>query len=269
VLIPSFIAAYTGKNAYTEPLIDYTHSAVSDNPFRFFFPLPNWKLSYTGLGKLPFFSTIFSNFVVNHAYTGTMSMNGFSSNLLYSDLMQLGFPSFIDSVSHNYVPFFQVPNVTISQAFNPLIGFDATLKNNLTGRFEVRRAKMESLSLIDYQISENASTEYVIGFGYRKKGLRLPFKILGVQKLKNELIFKCDVGLRDNKTTNTFLSNNISVISSGQKVIRISPTVDYSVTQKLTLHFFFDRQQTIPYVSNSYPMTTTRGGVTLRFIFAN
>jgi cell surface protein SprA len=161
-----------------------------------------------------------------------------------------------------------VPNVTISQAFNPLIGFDAAFKNNLTAKFEIRKSKMESLSLIDYQISENASTEYVIGFGYRKKGIKLPFKMFGAKKLKNELIVKMDIGLRDDIYTNTFLSNNISITSRGQKVLRISPSVDYSVTQKLTLHFFFDRQQTIPYVSNSYPMTTTRGGVTLRFIFA-
>ena len=268
VLIPSFIAAYSGQSAGTVPLIDYNHSNISDNPFKFFIPLPNWKLAYLGLGKLPFFSTIFSNFVVNHAYTATMSMNGFSSNLLFNDLYGLGFPSFIDSTSHNYVPFFQVPNVTISQALSPLIGFDAAFKNNLTAKFEIRKSKMESLSLIDYQISENASTEYVIGAGYRKKGLRLPFKVLGVQKLKNELIFKMDIGLRDDIYTNTFLSNNISITSRGQKVIRISPSIDYSVTQKLTLHFFYDRQQTIPYVSNSYPMTTTRAGLTLRFIFA-
>ena len=127
---------------------------------------------------------------------------------------------------------------------------------------------MEALSLIDYQISENRSREYVIGFGFRKKGIRLPFKVLGIQKLKNELIGKVDIGLRDDQSSNTFLSNNISVISRGQQVIRISPTLDYSVTQKLTLHFFFDRTQTIPYVSSSYPTTTTRAGLTLRFIFA-
>ena len=230
--------------------------------------MPNWKITYNGLSKLPLFSSIFNNFVINHAYTGTMSMNGFSSNLLFNDLYGLGFPSFIDSNSHNYIPFFQVPNVTISQAFNPLIGFDAAFKNNLTIKFDVRKSKMESLSLIDYQISENASTEYVVGFGYRKKGLKLPFKVLGVNKLKNELICKLDLGLRDDKNSNTFLANNISVVSRGQKVIRISPTIDYSVRQSLTLHFFFDRQQTIPYVSNSYPTTTTRAGVTLRFLFA-
>ncbi len=268
VLIPSFIAAYSGKSAESQPLIDYNHSGIRDNPFKYFVPLPNWRVTYNGLSKLPFFSKVFSNFVVNHAYTGTMSMNGFSSNLLFNDLYGLGFPSFIDSNSYNYVPFYQVPNVTISQAFNPLIGFDASFKNNLTARFEIRKSKMESLSLIDYQVSENASTEYVVGLGFRKKGIKLPFKVFGVQKLKNELIAKLDIGLRDDKSSNTFLANNISVVSRGQKVIRISPTIDYSVNQKLTLHFFFDRQQTIPYVSNSYPTTTTRAGVTLRFIFA-
>jgi cell surface protein SprA len=267
VLIPSFIAAYTGKGAGNEPLIDYTHTQVDDNPFKYFIPTPNWKITYNGLGKLPFFSKIFSNFVVNEGYTGTMSMNGFSSNLLYNDLYGLGFPSFIDSNSHNLVPFFQVPNVTISQAFNPLIGFDASFKSGVSAKFEIRTSKTESLSLIDYQIAENASTEYVIGGGFRKKGVRLPFKILGVQKLRNELIAKLDIGLRDDKTSNTFLADNINVVSRGQKVIRISPSVDYAVTQKLTLHFFFDRQQTIPYVSNSYPTTNTRAGITFRFIF--
>jgi len=267
VLIPSFIAAYTGKPAATEPLIDYS-TGVQDNPFKYYNPLPNWKLTYNGLSKIPFFSSFLTNLVINDAYTGTMSMNGFSSNLLFNDLYGLGFPSFIDSVSHNYVPFFQVPNVTISQAFNPLIGIDATFKNHITATFQYRLSKMESLSLIDYQIAETQSREFVIGMGYRKKGIRLPFKILGVQKLKNELICKLDVGLSNNENTNSYFADNISVVSSGQRVMRISPTVDYSVTQKLTLHFFFDRQQTIPYVSSSYPTTTTRAGLTLRFIFA-
>jgi cell surface protein SprA len=268
VLIPSFIAAYSGKDPHSAALIDYSHSTIRSNPFRYFNPLPNWKVTYDGLGKLPQLSPYISTLRLNHGYTATMSMNGFSSSLLFNDLYGLGFPSFIDPVSQNYIPFFQVPNVTISQAFNPLIGFDVALKNNLTGRLEVRKSKMESLSLIDYQVSENASTEYVIGAGFRKKGLRLPFKMFGVSKLKNELIGKLDIGIRDEKTSNTFLANNISVTSRGQKVIRISPTIDYSVTQKLMLHFFFDRTQTIPYVSNSYPTTTTRAGVTFRFIFA-
>jgi cell surface protein SprA len=230
--------------------------------------MPNWKLTYTGLSKTPLLKPYLKSINITTGYTGTMSMSGFNSNLLFTDLYGLGFPSFIDPVSHNYVPFFQVPNVTITQALNPLVGLDMTFVNNLTGKFEIRRSKMDALSMVDYQITETASNEYVFGIGFRKKGVKLPFPVAGIRKLKNELICKMDVSLRDDKSTNTFLSNNIGIVSRGQEVIRVSPTVDYSVTQKLTLHFFFDRQQTIPYVSNSYPTTTTRGGVTLRFIFA-
>jgi cell surface protein SprA len=268
VLIPSFLASYSGKSSESAPLLDYTHTNISDNPFKYFLPMPNWRVTYNGLSKLPFFQSFLNNFVLNHGYTGTTSMNSFNSSLLFQDLYGLGFPSFIDSNSRNYIPYFQVPNVTITQALNPLIGIDASFKNNFSAKFELRKSKTQRLSLIDYQIGENISTEYVIGIGFRKKGIRLPFQVFGIKKLKNELILKADIGLRDEKSSNTFLANNISVVSRGQKVLRISPTIDYSVNQRLTLRLFYDRQQTIPYVSNSYPTTTTRAGITLRFIFA-
>jgi cell surface protein SprA len=194
-------------------------------------------------------------------------MNGFNSSLLYTDLYGLGFPSFIDSNSHNFVPFFQVPNVTISQSFNPLFGIEVALKNNITAKFDIKKSKSESLSLIDYQISENKSTEYSIGFGFRKKGIKLPVKVFGIQRLKNELIGKMEIGVRDDKNSNTFLSNNISVTSRGQKTIRISPSLDYTVNKYVTLRLFFDRQQSIPYVSTSYPTSTTKAGLTMRFTF--
>ena len=268
VLVPSFIAAYSGKPAESQSLVDYTHKKVSDNPFRYFIPSPNWRIAYTGLTRLPYMNKIFTNFVVNHSYTGTLAMNSFNSSLIFQDLYGLGFPSFIDSNSQNYVPYFQVPNLTLTQAYSPLIGIDAGFKNNLTAKFEIRKSKTISLSMIDYQLSENESTEYVIGIGFRKKGIKLPMPVMGVQKLKNELIFKMDIGLRDDKNSNIFLANNLNVTSRGQKVLRISPTIDYSVSQKLTLRFFYDRQQTIPYVSTSFPATNTKAGVTFRFIFA-
>ncbi|MBA3828372.1 MAG: cell surface protein SprA [Taibaiella sp.] len=268
LLVPAFIAAYTGKSAGSIALINYKDNNITSNPFQFFFPLPNWHITYNGLSRLPAFSSIFSNFVINHAYTGSMSMNGFSTSLLYRDLYGLGFPSFIDSNSHNYTPFYQVPNVTISQQFNPLIGFDATLRNNISARMEIRRSKTESLSLIDYQVAETQSTEYVIGAGYRVRNVRLPYPIFGITRLKNELNIKLDIGLRDDISSNNYLAQNLSVVSRGQKVLRISPSIDYIVNPRLTLHMFYDRQQTIPYVSNSYPITTTQAGITLRFIFA-
>ena len=137
----------------------------------------------------------------------------------------------------------------------------------MSAKFEIRRSKTESLSLIDYQVAETRSNEYIIGAGYRIKGLKLPFKMFGATKLKNELNVKLDISYRDDQSSNNYLAQNIGIISRGQKVIRVSPSVDYIVNTRLTLHLFYDRQQSIPYVSSSYPITTTQAGITLRFIF--
>lgn len=268
VLIPSFIAAYSGRSASSIPLLDYNNTSISSNPFKYYVPLPNWRVNYNGLNRLPGFKDIFNTFTVTDAYTGTLSMGSFVSALYYQDAYGLGYPSFLDSNSGNFVPYYQVPNISISESFAPLIGVDASLKNNLTARFEYRKSRQAALSLIDYQISETRSQEYVIGIGYRKRGLKLPFPILGVKRLDNDLNVKVDIGLRDDITTNTYLAQDLTIITRGQKVITISPSIDYIVSDRLTLRFFYDRRQSIPYTTQSYPITTTRAGVTIRFIFA-
>jgi cell surface protein SprA len=268
VLVPSFVAAYSGKSANDIGLVDNTNNSIRSNPFKNYTPLPNWRVTYNGLSKLPAFNKYMNNFVVNHAYTGSLSMNSFVSALYYRDIFDLGFPSFIDSNSGNYVPFYQVPNITISEQFNPLFGFDASFRNNLTARFEFRKSRTVSLSMVDYQVSETKSTEYVIGGGYRIRGLILPFEVFGVRKLKNDLNIKVDVGLRDDKSSNSYLAQNLDFVTRGQKVITISPSIDYIASDKLTVRLFYDRRQSIPYVTSSYPITTTRAGVMLRFIFA-
>ncbi len=269
VLIPAFIAAYSGQNASSSALLDYGNKeSLNSNPFRFILPKPNWRINYNGLSKLPFFKKVFNNIVVTSNYTGTLSMNGFNSALTYRDLLGVGFPSFIDSNSGNYVPYFQVPNITISDQLSPLFGVDMALKNNLTTKFEIRRSRVASLSLIDYQVSETRSQEYVFGLGYRVRGLKLPFAIGGTRVLKNDLNVKIDVGLRDDITTNTYIANDQTVVTRGQRVLTVAPTVDYLISQSLTLRFFYNRSQTVPYVSNSFPISTSSGGLTLRFMFA-
>ncbi len=268
VLVPAFVAAYSGKSPKSVGLVESNNQGIRSNPFKNYLPMPNWRIAYNGLTKIPFFNDFLNNLVINHAYTGTLSMNSFVSTLFYQDIYSFGFPSFIDSNSGNYVPFYQVPNVTISEQLNPLIGFDASFKNNLSARFEYRKTRTASLSMVDYQVSETKSTEYVIGLGYRIKGLTLPFELFGVRRLKNDINIKMDVGLRDDISSNNYLAQVISVTTRGQKVITISPSIDYIVSDKLTLRFFYDRRQSIPYVTSSFPITTTRGGVTLRFIFA-
>jgi len=268
VLIPAFLAAYTGRDVKTIPLMENNNEDLRSNPFKSYFPLPNWKLAYTGLAKLPALSDVVSNFTLNHSYTGRLTMNSFVSSFYYADRLSAGFPSFIDSNSQNYVPFFQVPNITITENFGPILGFDLALKNGTSITVKFNKTRMLSLSLVDYQVSETKSTELVLGGGARIKGFTLPFTILGTNRLKNDINFNMAVGYRDDITSNSYLAQETNIPTRGQKVITISPTIDYIINDNLQLRFFYDRRQSIPVMSNSYPITTTRGGVTLRFLFA-
>ena len=86
VLIPAFLAAYTGKDARTFPLLNYDYEGVRTNPFRNIFPLPNWRVNYNGLSRVKAFRNILQNFTLSHSYTGTLSTNSFNSQLMYRDV---------------------------------------------------------------------------------------------------------------------------------------------------------------------------------------
>jgi cell surface protein SprA len=268
VLIPAFLAAYSGRDVNSIPLLSGGNNNIRSNPFKGYFPMPNWRLTYNGLSKLPAFRDKITTFTLNHSYIGTLSMNSFISSFYYQDLLGVGFPSFIDSNSHNYVPFFSVPNITITENLSPLLGVDIAFKSGLSLSVQFNKSRMLSLSLVDYQVSETKSTEIVVGGGTRIKGLNLPFVVFGVHRLKNDINIRVDLGYRNDITNNSYLAQNIVVPTRGQKVITISPSIDYIINDNLQIRLFYDRRQTIPALSTSYPITTTNAGITLRFLFA-
>ena len=281
VLIPSFVAAYTGQDPENVFLIKQGNSRTSTNPFRAIMPLPNWKLDYTGLSRIPALQKWISNFTLSHSYNCNLSMNGFTSALFYSDIdpitgVATGFPTFYDTVSKNFVPYFLVPNVSIQEQFGPLAGFDIMLTNQFQAKFEYSKSRQLSLSLNDYQLSEVRSTETVIGMGYRKRGMkllagmRLP-KFLsksGSSKLDNEINFRFDFRVRDNVNSNSKLDQENTFATGGSKEITISPSVDYFLNNRINIKLYFDQRKVTPYISSSAPTTNTRAGVQIRISLA-
>jgi cell surface protein SprA len=141
------------------------------------------------------------------------------------------------------------------------------------------------MSFLDYQLSESTSEDLTLGFGFRLKNITPsklnPFKKKGGNKKpkdktnfsfdfgktipKNEMEFKFDFSYRDDKTVNHILDQDNHVATRGMKTIRISPSIDYILNNRLTFRLFFDYNRTIPAVSSSFPVTNTRGGLTVRF----
>ncbi|MCA0383585.1 MAG: cell surface protein SprA [Bacteroidetes bacterium] len=274
VLIPAFIAAYTNKSPNDVALIDQNNSSITANPFRGIKAKPNWRLNFTGLTQLPALQEKFSSINITHSYQGRLSMNSFTSALFYQDPFRVGYPSFIDTTSGNYIPFFLMPNLTISESFEPIIGIDFTTTSQWNARFEYRKSRQLSLSLLDYQLSEVNSTEYIFGTSYRKRGMKLPFRLPkflnkeGGKELENDITFRFDFSIRDDATSNSRLDQNSSFSTAGQKVIKINPSIDYIMSNRVNIRLFFDQMRSIPYISTSAPTTNTRAGVQVRISLA-
>jgi cell surface protein SprA len=272
VLIPAFIAAYTGKDPLKVALVKQDNKKVSSNPFSGIKPLPNWRITYNGLTRVKGMEKIFSSFTLSHAYTSTLSMNSFNSALLFQDPRRVSYPGFVDTLTGSFVPFFLVPNITISEAFQPLIDVDMQFTNQLGLQVGYKKSRQLSLSLVDFQLSEARSTEFTLGARWRKRGLKLPFKLPFTKKdtkqLDNDLTFTFDFSFRDDITSNSRLDQTTALPTAGQKVIRIAPNLDYVINNRVKIILYFDQQRTTPKISTSPPIVNTRGGLRINISLA-
>ncbi len=267
VLIPAFIAAYTNKDPRSVPVIKQSNANVRSNPFSGILPKPNWRLTYTGLTRIPGMEKVFTGVTVSHGYNGTLSMNSYNSALLFEDPWRVSYPGFIDTLTGNFIPYFLVPNISITERFEPMIDVDMQFANQLTTRFEYKKSRTLSLSLIDFQLSEARSTEYTIGAGYRKKGALSFIKWKG-KPLENDASFRLDLSFRDDVTANSRLDQLQALPTAGQKVITIKPTIDYVISNRVNVTLYFEQRRVEPKISTAPPITNTRAGVQIRLSLA-
>jgi cell surface protein SprA len=158
----------------------------------------------------------------------------------------------------------------MKESFEPLIGVDITTTGAMNFKFEYKKSRILTLSLIDYQLSESRSTEWTIGANWRKKGFTLPFKLPGMKgkKLENDLNLRLDLSMRDVSNSNSRLDQSNAYGTGGQKEITILPSIDYVLNNRINIKFFFDQRRVIPYISTSAPITNTRAGVNIRISLA-
>lgn len=89
----------------------------------------------------------------------------------------------------------------------------------------------------------------------------------GVSNTSREMNFSFDFSYRDNITLENYLDNGTNADPTrGNLTIRLSPAVDYAITENLILRLFVDYNQTLPHVPTSFPITRVDGGLTVRFM---
>ena len=260
VLIPAFLAAYTGRNAKRASL-DLIPGMLS--------MLPNWSLTYSGLSKLPFLSKYFKSFNLTHAYKSVYAIGSFNTYNSYMEFMNGR--GFIEDVTNgNPVPstMFNISSVSINESFAPLAGVNMTFKNDISARLEFRKTRVITLSTTAVQVVETTSDDITAGAGYKINGL----KLFGAQpgsgrnRVSNDLNMSLDFSLRNQNALCRNLRETTTQATSGNRAIKLSFSADYTYSRMLTLNFYYDFQSNFPLVSTSaYPTSTHDAGMTLKF----
>jgi len=278
VLIPSFLAAYTGQDANTIS-IDLEEDVRRIG----YIPKPNWSLRYDGLSKLPWFKDKFSSVSIKHAYSSRLRINNFMSDIEYDSTD----PFSNTKLNGNYYSRIEIPGVQIAEQFNPVIGISIKTKSDLTLEFEYNKSRNLDLSVnIASELNEQKKTEFVFGFAYTKKDSKFLRKKSrrnsrkkpdGLQeedgknsKRKgnvsttrgNDMTFLLDLGFSDDITlVHDFDLPIDGQKSRGAKTLFISPAWEYIVNKNLKVTAFLNYNTTQPYLSTSYPITSIEGGL--------
>lgn len=271
VLIPAFIAAYSGRSAQT----------VGLSPFPSI-PLPNWRLDYSGLNKLNGLKDIFTSITVSHAYTSSYSVSQYNNSMLYNDINQLGLSNNIEKYNSNQsfvadktddnsgqlVPLFVISQVIISETFAPLIGINIKTKKKLSIAFNYKTKRDISLNVPNAQITEVNGKDWSLEVGFTKNNMRLPFRDQGrIITLKNDVTFKLTMSVTNNQTIQRRIDEG-STTTNGNINFQLRPNVSYMVNKKLQVQAYIERTTNDPLVSNSYFRATTKGGIKVIFSLA-
>ena len=266
VLIPAFLAAYTGKST--------DHVSLSPFPK---IPVPGWRVDYSGLGKLEGLKDIFQSVTLNHAYSSNYSVLNFNTPGDYTDIgIDVPIEDYnsggnfgtVRNENGEIIPIYLISQVLISETFAPLIGINLRTRKKLTLRFEYKTKRDLALNISNAQVTELNSKDWSVELGYTKNNLKLPWKSQGrVITIKNDITFRLNMSITNNRTIQRKI-NEVNTITNGNINFQLRPNINYVVNQKLNIQFYVDRNVNEPLVSNSYRRSTTRVGFKVLFNLA-
>lgn len=234
--------------------------------------LPNWSVTYDGLGKIPWMKEHFKSITLTHAYTCKYAIGSYGSYSTWvgadNNNKMLGFVRDVTTDMPRPSSAYDISNVTLTEAFAPLIGLNMTMKNSLSLKAEYRKQRNLALNVTSVQLTEGHTSEFVIGAGYTIKNLNFIAKKKdgGQKKVSNDLKLQVDVSYKDVKMLLRKVEENITQASSGNKVLAIKISADYVLSQKINLQLFYDHQGTTPLISSSYPIKADNIGLNIKLM---
>ena len=263
VLIPAFLAAYSGKNPESQYLSPFPGLAAA---------LPNWRITYDGITRIGRLSEIFKTILISHAYQCTYSVGSYSSYLNWISVngSETGFT--LDELTGQPIPSspYNISSVAITERFAPLAGVAVTMNNDLTISAEWRNSRTLTLNTSAGQVVEATSSGITAGVGYKIVGFNSVLKLKGSQQgISNDLTVNGDFSYQTNQALIRRIETAYTQATSGTRTIGINLTANYVLSRRLTVGMFFEHHINTPIVSsNAYPVTDTAYGLSFNLNLA-
>ena len=258
VLLYAFLSAYRGQNPQNIQ-INSTQTPGSTKGFFPSIPIPDWRFNYNGLKKIPIVKKYFRSISLGHAYKSTLSINGVQNNIEFDGT---GETNALDDFETN-IDFFNV-DVSIKETFSPLAKVDMKFHNSILAKMEVKKARTVNLIARTPQVVENNTWDFIIGGGYTIKDLIIPNVEIKGRKLQSDLNLRVDVSVKSTRITMLTIDGD-GQTTNGGLITAIKVSGDYKISDKVTARAFYDQTINNPYITMSFPSSTSKGGVSIRF----
>lgn len=266
VMIPAFVAAYTGRSAQD----------VNLSPVKKGIPMPNWKVTYNGLSKIEAFKGTFKSVSISHGYRSEYSTGTYTSSLFYVDqgvdvgfgfdesVVPFGIYQVDDISGRVLVPVLVYNDISITEEFSPLIGINIRTNSDISIKMDYRKRRDVGLNLSNAQVTEQRNDDITLDVGFTKKDIKVPFS---KKVLKNDVTFRLAFTLRNSRTVQHKLEEG-SIATNGNMNLQFKPTIDYDINDRTKLQCYFERSINDPVISNSPKRATTAFGFRLTFNLA-
>ena len=204
-----------------------------------YIPRPNWRISWTGVEKLPLIGNFFKRASLTHAYTSKY-IEGWKINADGNE---------------------EIQTQKISYGFSPLVGVNFTFAElwggNFIGNVKYSSKTDYTLGIVTKATTETLSNDINFSVNFSKSGFNLPLFGLSI---KNDIEVSMAYTMGKNSVLIYAMGedfNEEGKPQNGSKRVTIEPRVKYVMSSRVTLSVFYRRTTVEPEGASKIPATTT------------
>ncbi|MFN3427051.1 MAG: cell surface protein SprA [Candidatus Thermochlorobacter sp.] len=213
------------------------------------FPLPNWRISWTGLENFFFLRDLFASATLEHAYSATFTTN------------------YTEPTGNER----QVLNSTVTEQLSPLVGLSVQWKFGMTTAISYGTSRSLSLLLANNTLDQTTSASLSLTMSFQKQGLKIPLEFwpFNGAVLENTLDLSFNLTLADEERQQiTFPAGAREPrLNQGVGTVRFNfePRIGYALSSRVNASFFWRYSRITPKASGGQIFESVRQDIGFNF----